>query len=126
MLTRRIFNGSTMRWPNPFTELERMSQQMNQLADALLGGPKMRFLPARVFPAVNITEDKNKYYLRAELSSIKADDVNLEINNRSRQFTLSDVIAQDRIKAKLEDGTLRLTLPKAEKAVPRQITVTAG
>jgi HSP20 family molecular chaperone IbpA len=52
--------------------------------------------------------------------------VEFEIGKYYRQFTLSDIIAQDRIEAKLEDGTLRLTLPKAEKAIPRQITVTAG
>ena len=49
-----------------------------------------------------------------------------EIGRYYRQFTLSDIIAQDRIEAKLENGTLRLSLPKAEKAIPRQITVTAG
>ncbi|MGD9878420.1 Hsp20/alpha crystallin family protein, partial [Desulfococcus sp.] len=43
-----------------------------------------------------------------------------------RQFTLSDAIDQDKIDAKLEDGVLRLTLPKAQKAVPRQIAVKAG
>jgi HSP20 family molecular chaperone IbpA len=43
-----------------------------------------------------------------------------------RQFALSDVIDQDRIEAKLTDGVLRLTLPKAEQAKPRQISVKAG
>ena len=52
--------------------------------------------------------------------------VEFEIGRYYRQFTLSDIIAQDRIEAKLEGGTLRLSLPKAEKAIPRQITVTAG
>ena len=40
-----------------------------------------------------------------------------------RQFTLSDVIDQDRIQAKLTDGVLRLTLPKVQQAKPRQITI---
>jgi HSP20 family molecular chaperone IbpA len=52
--------------------------------------------------------------------------VEFEIGQYHRQFTLSDAIDQANIDAKLEDGVLRLSLPKAEKAVPRQIPVTAG
>jgi HSP20 family protein len=52
--------------------------------------------------------------------------VEFEIGRYYRQFALSDTIDQKKINAKLEDGVLRLTLPKAQKAVPRKITVTAG
>jgi HSP20 family protein len=52
--------------------------------------------------------------------------IEFEIGRYSRQFTLSEVIDQSKIEAKHEDGVLRLTLPKAEKAIPRQIAVTAG
>lgn len=52
--------------------------------------------------------------------------IEFEIGRYYRQFTLSEVVDQSRIEAKLEDGVLRLTLPKAEKAIPRQIAVTAG
>jgi HSP20 family protein len=52
--------------------------------------------------------------------------VEFEIGKYYRQFNLSEVIDQDKINAKLEDGVLRLNLPKTEKAVPRRITVNAG
>ncbi len=52
--------------------------------------------------------------------------VELEPGNYYRQFTLSDVIDQSRIEAKLTDGVLRLHLPKVEAVKPRQITVKAG
>ena len=41
-------------------------------------------------------------------------------------FTVSDVIDQSRIEARLTDGVLRLHLPKVEAVKPRQITVKVG
>ena len=43
-----------------------------------------------------------------------------------RQFTLSEVIDQTKIDAKLNLGVLRLRLPKVAKAAPRKIAITAG
>jgi HSP20 family molecular chaperone IbpA len=49
--------------------------------------------------------------------------VEFEIGKYHRQFTLSDAVDQESIDAAMQDGVLRLTLPKAKKAQPRQITV---
>ena len=43
-----------------------------------------------------------------------------------RQFTLAEVIDQSKIDAALNNGVLRLTLPKVEKAMPRQIAIKVG
>jgi len=43
-----------------------------------------------------------------------------------RRFTLSDAIDQSKITAVLEDGVLRVTLPKAERLKPRKIEISAG
>lgn len=43
-----------------------------------------------------------------------------------RQFTISDRIDRERIEATLNDGVLRLRLPKIEQARPRRITVSSG
>ena len=40
-----------------------------------------------------------------------------------RSFTVSEAIDQGRIQATLKQGVLRLRLPKAERAKPRQITI---
>jgi HSP20 family protein len=43
-----------------------------------------------------------------------------------REFTLSDQIDVNGIKASMKDGVLDLHLPKAEKHRPRSIEVQAG
>ena len=51
--------------------------------------------------------------------------VEYETGRYYRQFSLSEVIDQGKIDAKLSDGVLRLTLPKVAKATPRRIAVQA-
>jgi HSP20 family protein len=111
--------------------------------------------PGLVFsPQVDIFETDLEIILLADMPGVAAEGVNIDLQNGVltlagdpkpwegaeesdvlvefeigryyRQFTLSDAIDQGKINAKLENGVLRLTLPKAEKAVPRQIMVTAG
>jgi HSP20 family protein len=43
-----------------------------------------------------------------------------------RQFQLSDEVDQEKITAESKNGVLSITLPKAEKAKPRQIKVKVG
>ncbi|HKA56853.1 MAG TPA: Hsp20/alpha crystallin family protein, partial [Candidatus Binatia bacterium] len=43
-----------------------------------------------------------------------------------RRFTLSNEIDTERIKARMTNGVLELELPKAERAKPRRITVSAS
>jgi HSP20 family protein len=43
-----------------------------------------------------------------------------------RQFQLSDEVDQEKISAESKNGVLTITLPKAEKAKPRQVKVKVG
>ena len=49
--------------------------------------------------------------------------IEYEIGKYYRQFSLSSLIDQSQIDAKLTDGVLRLTLPKVAEAKPRKIEV---
>jgi len=115
-------------------------------------GASTRGLP-NFIPQVDIYEDKKAITLLADMPGIDKDGVQIDLKedqltihgkvvlsetketflhkeyamgNYFRQFTLSDMIDREKITAKMTDGVLTLTLPKAEKAAPKKITVTAG
>jgi len=111
--------------------------------------------PGRTYvPSVDICETPDSLLLRADMPGVDENSVevnvangvlsiegwvslkeyeNLQpvyteynIGNYSRRFTLSNEIDTNRITAKMVNGVLELELPKAEKAKPRQITISAN
>ncbi|NLT24232.1 MAG: Hsp20/alpha crystallin family protein [Syntrophorhabdus sp.] len=102
-------------------------------------------------PAVDIFETDKEITLLADMPGVKAEDLLVDLHENVltldgnvrppecsgevdvfreyrtgkyyRQFTLSEIIDQAEIKAGLQDGVLRLTLPKVKAATPRRITV---
>jgi HSP20 family protein len=152
MLTRGLFNYPTMGWRHPFAEWERVSRQMDRLTQGLLGRPGLGWRPASVFPAINLTEDTDHYYVRAELPGIKADDLDIQAVGRnltisgerkiasegenvryhrreresgkfSRIIGLPGDIDTDKVDAKLVNGMLTVTIAKAEASKPKQIAI---
>ncbi|MFZ5569293.1 MAG: Hsp20/alpha crystallin family protein [Thermodesulfobacteriota bacterium] len=120
-----------------------------------VASPAEQTKPGPVFsPEVDIFETESNIVLLADMPGVKADHLTIDLRDNTltikgevapyegpneedivieyevgqfaRQFSLSDTIDQARIEAKLEDGVLRLTLPKVEKATPRKITVQAA
>ena len=61
----------------------------------------------------------------APVENANEDDILVEYETGKyyRQFTISELINQEKIDAKLNDGVLRLKLPKVEKATPKKIVV---
>jgi HSP20 family protein len=152
MVARELFNYPTMGWRHPFAELERMSRQMDRLSQGLTGRSNLTWRTARVFPAINLTEDADNYYVRAELPGIRADALdiqavgkNLTISGErtiasegesvryhrreredgkfSRVIGLPGDINTEKIEAKLVNGLLTVTIAKAEAAKPKQIAI---
>ncbi len=153
MILRRMFDYPKfdLGWRAPFGELERMRREMDTLAEAVLG-PAARGVRSGVFPALNLTEDKDNYYVRAELPGIKGDDLDIQATGKtlaisgerkiqaedanakyhrrereagkfSRVLSLPGDVDTDKVDAALADGVLTVTVPKAEVAKPKQITV---
>jgi HSP20 family protein len=114
--------------------------------------PAEQTKPGPVFiPAVDIFETDKEITLMADMPGVKAGDLDIDLHENVlsldgdvkspegadevdvfreyrtgkyyRQFTLSQVIDQNKIHAELKDGVLRLRLPKVEAATPRKIAV---
>jgi len=105
-------------------------------------------------PNTDIYEDSENIYLVADMPGVDANhvDITLEKNvltisgtveeaspvghelayreypvgDYQRAFTISNEVDRNAIRAKVKDGVLELTLPKAETVKPRQISVQAG
>jgi HSP20 family protein len=117
--------------------------------------PAEQTSPGLVFtPAVDIFETDKEITLLADMPGVKSNNLTIDLRDNIltlsadiapvenaneedilveyetgkyyRQFTLGELINQEKIDAKLNDGVLRLRLPKVEKATPKKIVVKAG
>ena len=78
--------------------------------------------------AIQITLEKNILNVKGYAQIDDSNDYSLtfaeyEGGDYERSFRISDAIAKDKIEAEYKEGVLRLTLPKAEQAKARKITV---
>lgn len=95
-------------------------------------------------PATNFFEDKSSFSVELELPGFTKKEIELESKQGElhvsgsrkrkeddsksditfkRSFSLPDLVDADKIGARLENGLLTITIPKAEEAKPVQITV---
>lgn len=123
-------------WSGLETEIDRLFET------ALTGFGRAS---ANRFP-IDVYEDKNNTYVRAELPGFGRDDINVEITDGyltiaatrkpanpdakpedtvsfSRAVSVSDEVQADKISAVHENGVLTVTLPKREETKPRKVTV---
>lgn len=150
MLVRRVW-PSRPSFDSPFGDFDRMRREMLRLLDAS-NGEYANDASAGVFPPLNVTQDNDNFYVRAEVPGINAKELQISaLRNRvsiagkrelpkeherasyhrkeraegtfNRTLTLPTFIDAERVEARYTDGILMLTLPKAEEAKPRQITV---
>ena len=151
MIYRTLFGAPGRRFGSSFADLEGMRRQMDRLFDAFGDRPQSS-VGAGVFPAVNITQDADAYYVSAELPGVKSADLDLNVTANqlilagerkiseeaadaryhrrereagrfSRAVALPGEIDPDDVKARMVDGVLTVTIAKVEKAKPRQIAV---
>ena len=150
MLVRRVWPGRPT-FDSPFADVDQVRREMLRLLDAV-AGESFAEAGAGVFPPLNVTQDNDNFYVRAEVPGLNAKELSISaMRNRlslsgkreiprendrvsyhrkeraegtfSRTLTLPGEVDAERVDARYADGILSLTLPKAEQAKPRQIAV---
>jgi len=151
VLVRRVW-PSRPTFESPFADFDQLRQQLLQLFDRV-GENTFGEVGAGVFPPINITQDNENVYVRAEVPGIDPKDLAISAMGRklsisgkraipkesdrasyhrkeraegefNRTVTLPIEFEIARVDARYQAGVLTVTLPKAEVAKPRQIQVT--
>ncbi len=149
--------NSLARWQRPefagFGRLTNLRDEIDRLFEAPLAElARTSQILSGWTPALDVYEDKDNLFVRAELPGMKKEDISLTLHDgslsisgerkseekfkdaqvyRSERFegrfqrtvTLPTPVQADKVKAQYKDGILTVTLPKAEEAKPKQIDV---
>ncbi|MFN8769943.1 MAG: Hsp20/alpha crystallin family protein [Neisseriaceae bacterium] len=131
----------------------KLINQINDMLDSSLRKQDSSTTATSIWaPAVDINEDKDNYYIKADLPGVNKDDIEVFMDNGvltikgkreqetrtdnsqysrvericgtfHRQFTLPDIADSENIEANYEDGVLKLCIPKKEASKPKRISV---
>jgi HSP20 family protein len=136
------------RW-DPFTEIARLQDEMSRQ----ILQPERR--NAGFVPPVDIREEKDAIYVKAELPGVKPEEVHLHVENNiltltgerkfeneekregyhriersygtfTRSFALPSSVQSDQVQAELTDGVLTVKIPKKTEVQPKKIEVKSG
>jgi len=142
---------------SPFQHLSTLREEIDRLFESPLAEmtrTSQQFLSGWM-PAMDVHEDKDNLYVKAELPGMRKQDIDISIHDGvlslagerkedekyhqaevcraerflgrfQRTFTLPTTVNPDKVKASYKDGILTVVLPKAETAKPKQIEVTVG
>lgn len=136
------YQRPSLAWPT-FGRLTSLQDELDRLFEAPTTGWA---------PALDVHEDKENFSVRVELPGMKREDIEVSLQDGAliitgerkeekvtegtelhrqeryygkftRALTLPAAVAGDKVKAQYKDGILTVTLPKAEEAKPKAITV---
>jgi HSP20 family protein len=150
-----MFLTTTRRSLEPFSGLRRLNSVLDEAFATWPFQGENGVITSSWTPAVDVFEDKNAVKIVAELPGVKSEEVKLSIENNvltirgekkqeaeektervhryersygifERAFALPNSVDSDKIEARHENGILTVTVPKIEKARPREIPVKAS
>ena len=140
---------------DPYREFRGLSERFNRFFNSTPSRRDEEMSLGSWLPPVDISEEKDRILLTAELPGFQADAIEIQMEGgvltlrgerrfeeekegrtyhrveRSygqfvRSFTLPNNVDRDRIHAEFREGLLEIELPKREEAKPRQIKISSG
>ena len=134
--------------------MDRFSREMTNLLGNFFDGSSFAAFQPRAFPAVNVWEDGECLYAEAEVPGLSMDNMEIYVVGNEltikghrktpdeskrafhrrergagefvRVLTLPAEVNAEKVEATFKDGVLTVTLPKAEAARPRRISIKAS
>ena len=151
-----MYVTTTRRQLDPFSSLRRLNTALDEAFNGWpFQSQESGALTSTWLPACDVFEDKDAVKIVAEVPGVRPEDVKLSLENNlltvrgekkqqaeettervhryersyglfERTFSLPTTVDPDKIAAKYEQGILTITIPKAERARPREIPVKVG
>ena len=142
---------AVIRWePSESPEFERMRHEVDRFFNLFAPGAEP-FL-SRVYPALNLSEEGDNLYVRAELPGVKPESLDISVvegkllirgerkieaedpktnyHRRERDagffrrtIQLPTRVDSNKVSASLKNGVLTILLPKSEEAKPKKIAI---
>ncbi len=135
---------------DPFRYLLDLQDDMNRLFDVSLARMPKEVLPSEWVPSMDVSEEKDKYVIKADLPGIEQDDIEIEVQDNvltvkgqrkeekeekdknylrrecfygsfERSLTLPTDVDADKAQADYKNGILLISLPKKEQKKAKQI-----
>ncbi len=139
----------------PFRALSRRSSDVPDLFESFFDAGLFNRRPSELVPALDFAESKDDYTLNIELPGVDKDDVSITLKDGylvvhgekksnqqeesdlcycseryygkfERSVRLPDAIDTQKVSAHFDKGVLKVTLPKTEKAKPKEIKIKAA
>jgi len=143
------------REPASLFGLQRLNRILDEAFAGLPFPEPGNVITSTWFAPTDVSEDENSLRITMELPGVDSNDVRLSLENNvltirgekkqqidddserihrfertygmfERTFVLPNTVDSERIDARYENGVLQVTIPKAERAKPREIRVNAS
>lgn len=145
---------SVLRW-DPFQDLLSLQDEMNRMFDRAFGQTTRERGMRTWAPPLDIAERKDAYLVTVELPGVNPSDIDVTLESNlltiqgerhqardssdqrfhrveraygsfRRTVTLPSSVQANAIEASYDNGLLHLVVPKAEEAMPKKISISAG